>query len=122
MTQHGKPADQDLRIPHDEFERLRNDPDSPQMQSKSFDLAYELLVEGKALSSVAKSYGVTRQRALAIRNKIYASYILLVPEGWKWAQICAPQQMIERFQEEINAERAKHFQAKVQSSTGNSNR
>jgi len=114
MTRHGKPADQDLRISHDAFERIRNDPES-RMQSKSFNLAYEILVEGKMLTAVASSYGVTKQRALAIRNRVYAAYLLQAPEGWKYGQICAPEEMLDRFLQEAAEERAKYWQARATS-------
>ncbi|MDY7536441.1 TrfB-related DNA-binding protein [Pseudomonas sp. Bout1] len=112
MTQAGKAADQDLRVPLDAFERIRNSSDT-RMHDKSFDVAFEILVEGKKLSAVASAHGVSKQRALAIRDKVYSAYLLQAPEGWAYAQICAPKPMIERFVREADAERLKYWQQKA---------
>ncbi|MGY2172117.1 TrfB-related DNA-binding protein [Pseudomonas gingeri] len=109
---HGKTADQDLRIPPDAFERIRNDPAS-RMQSKSFQVAFEILVEGKKLSAVASHHGVTKQRALAIRDKVYAAYLLQAPEGWKYVQICAPEDMVDRFVNEVAVMRVRYWQERA---------
>lgn len=42
----GRMSDQDLRIPPDEFERIRS---SSKMHARNLDVAYELLVEEKGL-------------------------------------------------------------------------
>lgn len=103
----GRAADQDLRIPLDDFERIRS---TSKMHTRNLDVAYELLVEGKGLVAVANAHGLTKQRALAIRDKIYSAYLLKTPEGWKCAQICAPTDMIERFVKEADAERLRYWQ------------
>ncbi|QZP24044.1 TrfB-related DNA-binding protein [Pseudomonas sp. DR208] len=100
-------ADQDLRIPPDEFERIRS---TSKMHARNLDVAYELLVEGKGLVAVANAHGLTKQRALAIRDKIYSAYLMKTPEGWKCAQICAPTDMIDRFVKEADAERLLYWQ------------
>lgn len=71
-------ADQDLRIPPDEFERIRS---KSKMHARNLDVAYELLVEGKGLVAVANAHGLTKQRALAIRNKIYSAYLMKTPKA-----------------------------------------
>lgn len=109
MTQTSKTADQDLRVPVDAFERIRKSPET-RMHDKSFDVAYEILVEGKKLSAVAAAHEISKQRALAIRDKVYSAYLLQAPEGWDYAQICAPKPMIERFVREADAERLKYWQ------------
>lgn len=103
----GRMSDQDLRIPPDEFERIRS---SSKMHARNLDVAYELLVEGKGLVAVANAHGLTKQRALAIRDKIYSAYLLKTPEGWKCAQICAPTDMIDRFVKEADAVRVRYWQ------------
>jgi hypothetical protein len=100
-------ADQDLRIPLDEFERIRA---KSKMHARSLDVAYELLVEGKGLVAVANAHGLTKQRALAIRDKIYSAYLMKTPDGWKCAQICAPTDMIDRFVREADSERVRYWQ------------
>ncbi|MFC3945636.1 ParR [Pseudomonas gingeri NCPPB 3146 = LMG 5327] len=102
----GRAADQDLRIPPDEFEQIRK---TSKMHSRNLDVAYELLVEGKGLVAVATAHGLTKQRALAIRDKIYSAYLMKTPEGWKCAQICAPSDMIDRFIKEADSERLRYW-------------
>ena len=102
-------ADQDLRIPPEDFERIRS---SSKMHSRSLDVAFEILVEGKKLVAVANAHGLTKQRALAIRDKIYSAYLLQAPEGWSYAQICAPEEMINRFVKEADTERLRYWQSK----------
>jgi hypothetical protein len=80
------------------------------MHARNLDVAYELLVEGKGLVAVANAHGLTKQRALAIRDKIYSAYLMKTPEGWKCAQICAPTDMIDRFVKEADAERLLYWQ------------
>ncbi|MCQ9178453.1 transcriptional regulator KorA [Streptomyces sp. IBSBF 2953] len=80
------------------------------MHARNLDVAYELLVEGKGLVAVANAHGLTKQRALAIRNKIYSAYLMKTPEGWKCAQICAPTDMIDRFVKEADAVRVRYWQ------------
>lgn len=109
----GKSVDQDLRVPLDAFERIRNSPES-RMLDKSYDVAFEILVQGKKLSAVAAAHGLTKQRALAIRDKVYAAYLLQAPEGWAYAHICAPKTMIERFVKEAEIERQKYWQERAQ--------
>ena len=99
--------DLDLRIPREEFERIRT---KSKMHSRSLDVAFEILVEGKGLVAVANAHGLTKQRALAIRDKIYSSYLTQTPEGWRCAQICAPAEMIDRFVLEADAERLRYWQ------------
>lgn len=94
-------------MPLDEFERIRA---KSKMHARSLDVAYELLVEGKGLVAVAKAYGLNKQRALAIRDKIYSSYLMQTPDGWKCAQICAPTDMIDRFVKEADSERLRYWQ------------
>ena len=118
MAQLSKPADQELRVPLDAFERIRNAPET-RMHDKSFAVAYEILVEGKKLSTVAAAHGLSKQRVLAIRDKVYSAYLLQAPEGWTYAQICAPKPMIDRFVKEADAERVKYWQEK--STTGSNN-
>lgn len=101
--------DQDMRIPRTEFERIRT---KSKMHSRSLDVAFELLVEGKGLVAVANAHGLTKQRALAIRDKVYATYLMQTPEGWRCAQICGPEKMIERFVEEADAERLRYWQTR----------
>lgn len=108
-----KSTDQDLRIPLDAFERIRSSPGN-KMHDKSFDVAREILVEGQKLSTVAAAHGLTKQRALAIRDKVYAAYLLQAPEGWAYAQICAPKPMIDRFVKEAELERRKYWQERAQ--------
>ena len=105
----GRTIDQDLRIPLEDFERIRN---KSKMHSRSLDVAFEILVEGKKLVAVATAHGLTKQRAMAIRDKIYSAYLLQAPEGWAYAQICAPEQMIDRFVKEADEERLKYWQNK----------
>ena len=109
----GKSAEQDLRVPLDAFERIRSSPDS-RMHEKSFQVAFEILVEGKKLSAVASAHGLTKQRALAIRDKVYSAYLMQAPEGWAYAHICAPKPMIERFVREADPERQKYWQDRAQ--------
>ena len=99
--------DQDLRIPREEFERIRT---KSKMHQRSLDVAFEILVEGKGLVAVANAHGLTKQRALAIRDKIYSSYLTQTPEGWRCAQICAPTDMIDRFVKEADAVRVRYWQ------------
>jgi len=100
-------SDQDLRIPREEFERIRT---KSKMHPRSLDVAFEILVEGKGLVAVATAHGLTKQRALTIRDKIYFSYLTQTPEGWRCAQICAPAEMIDRFVLEADAERLRYWQ------------
>lgn len=102
-------ADQDLRIPPEDFERIRS---NSKMHSRSLDVAFEILVEGKKLVAVANAHGLTKQRALAIRDKIYSAYLLQAPKGWSYAQICAPEEMINRFVKEADTERLRYWQSK----------
>lgn len=111
MAQSTKSADQELRVPLDAFERIRNAPET-RMHDKSFAVAYEILVEGKKLSAVAATHGLSKQRALAIRDKVYSAYLLQAPEGWTYAQICAPKPMIDRFVKEADEARLKYWQEK----------
>jgi hypothetical protein len=80
------------------------------MHARNLVVAYELLVEGKGLVAVANAHGLTKQRALAIRDKIYSAYLMKTPEGWKCAQICAPTEMIDRFVKEADAARVRYWQ------------
>lgn len=102
-------VDQDLRIPPEDFERIRS---NSKMHNRSLDVAFEILVEGKKLVAVANAHGLTKQRALAIRNKVYSDYLLQAPEGWTYAHICAPEEIVERFVKEADAERLKYWQNK----------
>ncbi|MGC3103739.1 TrfB-related DNA-binding protein [Pseudomonas aeruginosa] len=99
--------EQDMRIPRAEFERIRS---KSKMTARSLDVAFEILVEGKGLVAVATAHGMTKQRALAIRDKIYSAYLTQTPEGWRCAQICAPEEMIDRFVLEADAERQRYWQ------------
>ncbi|GGM25629.1 hypothetical protein GCM10009425_40490 [Pseudomonas asuensis] len=67
------------------------------MDPKNIEAARELLVEGLALQYVADKYGLTKQRALAIRDKLYAAYVQLPPDGWETATVCAPKDMLDQF-------------------------
>ena len=46
-------TDQDLRIPPEDFERIRS---NSKMHSRSLDVAFEILVEGKKLVAVANAH------------------------------------------------------------------
>ena len=100
-------VDQDMRIPREEFERIRS---TSKMHPRSLDVAFEILVEGKGLVAVANAHGLTKQRALAIRDKIYSAYLTQTPEGWRTTQICGPVEMIDRFVQEAEAERQRYWQ------------
>lgn len=99
--------EQELRIPPEDFERIRT---NSKMHARSLDVAFELLVEGKKLVAVAKAHGLKKQRALAIRDKVYASYLLQTPQGWAVAQICAPEDMLNRFITEAEQARQVYWQ------------
>lgn len=102
--------DQDMRIPLEDFERIRSK--FPKMHSRNLDVAFEILVEGKKLVAVATAHGLTKQRASAIRDKIYSAYLLQAPEGWAYGQICAPVEMLDRFVKEADAARLMFWQRK----------
>lgn len=103
-------VEQELRIPPEDFERIRS---QSKMLGRSLDAAYEMLVEGKKLVAVANAYGLTKQRALTIRDKVYASFLTQTPQGWGVAKICAPEEMLERFIREAEAARLGYWQSRM---------
>lgn len=111
MKEVTKSVDLDHRIPLGDFERLRDAPNS-RLQKKSYDIAFEILVEGKKLTAVAAAYGMTRQRVRYLRDKVYSAYLMQPPEGWTYANICAPQEMIDRFVREADEARARYWQSR----------
>jgi hypothetical protein len=109
----GRTVEQDLRISQEDFDRIRS---TSKMHKRSLDLAYEILVEGKKLGAVASAHGLKKQRALAIRDKVYANYLRLTPQGWGVAQICAPEEMLRRFINEAESARQMLWQSRMSES------
>ena len=76
--------------------------------------ARAVLVDGRGLQEVADEFGFTRQRLLAIRNRVYSKYLEseLSPPGWVKATVTAPKPMLEQFAVEVERARRAYFSAK----------
>jgi hypothetical protein len=96
------------RIPVGDFDRVAR---NTRLTEKSLVIAREILVEGKDMAEVASRYQLTRQRVMAIRDKVFSAYLRnsMFPPDWVRASVCAPQEMLNRFLTEVEQERIKYF-------------
>ena len=77
--------------------------------------ARAVLVDGRGLQDVATEMGVSRQRVMTLRDRVYAAYLSseLTPPGWVKATVTAPEPMLKKFAAEVEKERRAYFSAKT---------
>lgn len=71
------------------------------IQTKTKDMAYELLVLGKVPAIIAIKYNVTRQAVHKAGKRVFDKYLECIhcPDGWVHISICCPPGLAETIKE-----------------------
>lgn len=100
-----------IRLTAEEFERATA---HRRLSDKTKKIGRKLLVEGKDASSMAKEFGMSRQRIHMIRNQVYSAFLetAMYPPSWTQATVIAPPDMLKAFLEKVEKERRRYVSSK----------
>ncbi|MEW4339722.1 TrfB-related DNA-binding protein [Chromobacterium vaccinii] len=85
------------------------------MKARTLAIARAVLVDGKAVSVLAKESKLTNARIGQIRDQFFAAYLRcsMYPPDWVRATVCAPPEKLAEFLTEVERERLQFFSPKA---------